>query len=310
MFNRSKIILLLIAAAIAFSNDPIFAEAQSAKPIKSKKYNLSVCSLFKNEAKYLKEWIEFHRLVGVDHFYLYNNESLDNYIDVLNPYFKEGLITLVEWPDRVREYSEEETYKWSLSTQVTAYEHAVKIWGARETKWMVFLDVGEFLVPAQETNLKNILVTYEGYPGIVLTSDFYDAAPVNVLPNRRLMIETIELTKAPEQNIQKAVEKTIFKPDECVGFQWPPFKHVFKDRRESIRINKKTMRINQYTNRKRIPWRFAKAKDKMHVDNRILSEEEKNYWLEVGYEIEDQERAIQRFLPDLLKRIGYDPIGS
>lgn len=309
MLNRSKIILLLIAVAVMFANNSIFAEEQLVKP-KSKKYNLSVCSLFKNEAKYFKEWIEFHRLVGVDHFYLYNNSSLDNYINVLDPYFKEGLITLVEWPDLAREQSEEEAYKWSLSTQVTAYENVVKIWGARETKWMVFLDVGEFLVPAQETNLKNILAAYEGYPGVVLTSDFYDAAPVNVLPNRRLMIETIELTKAPEQNIQKAVEKTIFKPDECVGFLWPPFKHVFKGSREAIRINKQAMRINQYTNRKRIPWRFAKAKDKMHVDNRILSEEEKNYWLEVGYEIEDQERAIQRFLPEMLKRIGYNPINS
>ena len=28
-----------------------------------KKYNLSVCALFKNEAGYLKEWIEYHKLI-------------------------------------------------------------------------------------------------------------------------------------------------------------------------------------------------------------------------------------------------------
>ncbi|KIC71464.1 hypothetical protein DB44_DM00010, partial [Candidatus Protochlamydia amoebophila] len=31
-------------------------------------YDLSVCAIFKNEAPYLKEWIEYHRLIGVKHF--------------------------------------------------------------------------------------------------------------------------------------------------------------------------------------------------------------------------------------------------
>jgi hypothetical protein len=309
MLNRMKIILLTIAAAAMwFTNGSVFAE-QLEKP-KSKKYNLSVCSLFKNEAKYFKEWIEFHRLVGVEHFYLYNNGSLDNYANILNPYLKEGLITLVEWPDLIKEQSEEEAYKWSLSTQVTAYENAVRRWGIDETKWMVVLDVGEFLVPAQETNLKNILAIYEDYPGVILASDFYDATPANVVPNRRLVIEAVELTKAPKQNIQKAVEKMIFKPEESVGFFWPPFVQAFKNERIPVKVNRKAMRVNQYTNRKRMPWRFAKAKDKMHVDNRVISQDETNYWLEGDYEIEDQERAIQRFVPELLKKIGYDPMGS
>ena len=38
-------------------------------------YDLSVCAIFKDEASYLKEWIEYHKLVGVQHFYLYENEN-------------------------------------------------------------------------------------------------------------------------------------------------------------------------------------------------------------------------------------------
>ena len=33
-----------------------------------KKYQVSICAIFKNEAKYLKEWIEFHKIIGVEHF--------------------------------------------------------------------------------------------------------------------------------------------------------------------------------------------------------------------------------------------------
>ena len=36
---------------------------------------LSVCAIYRNEAPYLAEWIEFHRLVGAERFFLYDNGS-------------------------------------------------------------------------------------------------------------------------------------------------------------------------------------------------------------------------------------------
>lgn len=46
------------------------------------KYRISLCLIFNNEAPFLKEWLDYHIVVGIDHFYLYNNNSTDNYIDV------------------------------------------------------------------------------------------------------------------------------------------------------------------------------------------------------------------------------------
>ena len=40
-----------------------------------KRYNVTICAIFKNEAPYLREWIEFNRVVGIEHFYLFNNNS-------------------------------------------------------------------------------------------------------------------------------------------------------------------------------------------------------------------------------------------
>ena len=40
-------------------------------------------TLFRNEARHLEEWIEYHRLVGVEHFWLYDDASQDNWSDVL-----------------------------------------------------------------------------------------------------------------------------------------------------------------------------------------------------------------------------------
>ncbi len=51
-------------------------------------YYLSIGAIFNDEADYLKEWIEYHRLAGpVEHFYLYNNNSQDHYLDVLQPLY-------------------------------------------------------------------------------------------------------------------------------------------------------------------------------------------------------------------------------
>ena len=59
---------------------------------------LSVCAIYKNEARYLAEWIEFHLLAGVEHFFLYDNNSTDDHREVLAPYVRAGVVTVTDWP--------------------------------------------------------------------------------------------------------------------------------------------------------------------------------------------------------------------
>ena len=66
------------------------------------------------------------------------------------------------------------------------------------------------------------------------------------------------------------------------------------------------MRINHYLNRKE-GFFYAKAKHKLYIDNQALSDEQMYALLALDYEIEDQERAIYRYVPELLIRMGYDP---
>src|SRR5262245_21968687 len=44
---------------------------------------LAVCAIFKDEAKFLDEWIRFHARVGVTRFYLYDNGTRDHEYEVL-----------------------------------------------------------------------------------------------------------------------------------------------------------------------------------------------------------------------------------
>ncbi len=274
---------------------------------KHKKYKLSICAVVKNEDKFLKEWIEYHRLVGVDHFYIYDIGNYERTSSTLRSYIRQNIVSLIPWPYGSREYDSTQPFLWALSTQVPAYENAAKYKAVRETKWMVFLDVEEFLVPPHVNNLADILERYDAYPGVVLPSNYFDASKIDCVPRRNLVIQSIELTSAPKVDIERCVKKVIFKPDQTEGFLWPPYQCCFTDNKEPVELSRNELRINHYVNRFSGFLNYARNKEKLSIDQCTLSDAETANLLEVGYEIEDGERAIQRFTPELLKKMGLEP---
>ena len=120
--------------------------------VQEKKYKVSICAIFKDEEEFLKEWLEFHLLVGIDHFYLYNNNSTDGYLDILKPYMDAGLVTLVDWE--------------APHAQMAAYADAIGRF-AGETRWMGFVDLDEFVVPAKEDKIYPVLEPFNEKAGAV-----------------------------------------------------------------------------------------------------------------------------------------------
>ena len=120
--------------------------------IKEKKYKVSICAIFKNEAPYLREWIEFNHLVGVEHFYLYNNNSEDDYLSVLQPYIDEELVTLVQWPHN--------------QMQMESYKDCINKFSG-ETQWLGFIDIDEFIVPKTTNTIYEFLQPFEKKAGSV-----------------------------------------------------------------------------------------------------------------------------------------------
>lgn len=118
-----------------------------------KKYNVSVCAIFKNEAPYLREWLEFNHLVGVEHFFLYNNNSEDDYLSVLKPYIERGWVTLVQWPHN--------------QMQMESYKDCIQKY-AELTKWLGFIDIDEFVVPKKTNNIYDFLRNFENRGAVLL----------------------------------------------------------------------------------------------------------------------------------------------
>lgn len=113
-------------------------------------YQLSIGSIFQNEGPYLKEWIEYHRKVGVDHFYLYNNESGDEYLTVLETYIQEGVVELIDWPTQHPEIHFADGAQLDMCNDVLRKSRG-------STKWLAIIDIDEFMVPMSGTNIPAIL---------------------------------------------------------------------------------------------------------------------------------------------------------
>jgi len=107
------------------------------------KNNLSICAIFRNEVLYLKEWIEFHLLVGVEKFYLYNNRSDDNYLEILKPYIEKEIVVLTEW-------------NINPPAQLEAYTHCASTYG-KYSKWIAFIDIDEFLFSSKYNTVAEAL---------------------------------------------------------------------------------------------------------------------------------------------------------
>lgn len=150
---------------------------------------LSIGAIFKNEAPYLKEWIEYHLLVGVSHFFLYNNESSDDYRSILTPYIKEGVVTLKQWPKKRKETD------W-LAAQQRAYSHCIRKAKGR-FHWLALIDLDEFLVPVKEKSLISFLSSLGRTIGAVHVNwQLYGTSGWNELPPKKLLIECLT-QKAP-----------------------------------------------------------------------------------------------------------------
>ncbi len=174
-------------------------------PLTSKKYDLVICAVFQNEELFLKEWLEFHKLVGVQHFYLYNNLSTDRCLEILHPYIEVGEVDLFNFPVEVNNQME-----YLSLLQIPAYQHALNI--VKQTaRWAAFIDIDEFLFPVKHYDLVSLLKEYEKYPGLVVNWQIYGTGGYCSLPPEKLLIECLTL-KAPVETEGNHLVKSIVQP--------------------------------------------------------------------------------------------------
>jgi hypothetical protein len=116
--------------------------------------DFAIVAIAKNENSFVEEWINYHRAVGFDRIYLYDNAGPeDESLDFLTEQYSD-LVTITKLPGPGR--------------QSAAYRHFCEHHRS-ETRWVAFIDLDEFIVFHKHGNIAGFLSEFEGLGTIGLT---------------------------------------------------------------------------------------------------------------------------------------------
>jgi hypothetical protein len=212
---------------------------------------LAACAIYRDEARYLREWIEFHRLVGVERFFLYANLCADEHEQVLAPYVAADIAEVTDWPRH--------------PGQISAYDDALKR-HAHAARWIAFIDVDEFLFSPTLRPLPEVLRDYERWPGVAVNQAMFGTSG-HPSPPPGLVIESyLRRTDDPRFN---CITKCVVDPRRVRAFCKPTFFKYWEG--ETVDENHRpvggppwgltdavsfdVLRINHYTTRSELEYR-------------------------------------------------------
>lgn len=168
----------------------------------------AVCAIMRNEGRYLQEWVAYHLAVGFDALIIYDNGSTDNTVDELKRLGERAPITALSWPTpgALPEAGFDQLYAiidggqapqiedWIairlMSPQITAYNHALRTFGA-DFDWVLFIDADEFFVPLRDADAKSFLHRFHDneFVGAVAVNEKYFGSAGAQTFEDRLVIE-------------------------------------------------------------------------------------------------------------------------
>lgn len=296
-----RILSLVFSICLVFITSYLFSDEIPITPFYYNRYDqrdceIALCCVFKNEAQWLKEWIEFHKLIGIKHFYLYNNSSIDHYIRVLAPYIINGEVELYNYP---------KDENFNRKDQSVIYNHAVKL-ALGHNVWLAIIDTDEFIVPLSTPDLSTYLKQIpEKYGGIELLWQHFGTSGVKSLKKGELLVEKL-MRRAPTDWWGNDMQKSIVRPElvEEVGsphycnytFGFPAKRvNVLTDESiNEIRLHHYSWRTENYFYKVKYP-RIAKwTKHQLQGVSAVEL-------LNTTNMVED--RSMERFIPDLRAKV-------
>ena len=114
---------------------------------------IAIIACLKCEERYIKEWLYWHIKIGVDHFYLCDNNDSDYPVklcDVIKDYVENGIVEIFDYND-------------VHPIQPYCYNDIYQKYGDLYD-WYLIIDIDEFLViPKTNNNLKKFIETFPKY---------------------------------------------------------------------------------------------------------------------------------------------------
>ena len=176
-------------------------------------YDLAVAAIMKDEDPYVKEWIDYHLLAGVDHFYIYDNDSTPEFKKILQPYIDANIVTYTPIHGKAQ--------------QMAAYNDAVKRFKF-ESRYIAFIDADEFIFPKSKSTVIEVIdETLSKMPramGLSMKWVFYGSSGLEKADYTRGVLD--RFTKR-DANLNNSI-KSVLNP-RSIDFFWTPHFPSFFD---------------------------------------------------------------------------------
>lgn len=166
---------------------------------------ISIAAIYKNEPD-IVEWIEYHKLIRIERFYLYDNGSTDNSKELLKKYIEKEEVIYHNFPGK--------------AMQLKAYQDAIFNY-KNETKWLAIIDLDEYIVPVKNCNIKDVLKHFENHPAIGINWNSFDSNDYINRPNK-LVIEAYTRALKDKTSLDKHI-KSIVNPKKVLSIANPHY---------------------------------------------------------------------------------------
>ena len=125
---------------------------------------ITLTGVFRNEGKYLKEWLCYYHLIGVENFIVFLHKNTDDSLEIINNLSFKKKIQIIN-------IEEENTIGISFLNNILK-----KTIELAKTEWIVYLDIDEFLYLDNHTNINEFLLEYKNVGGIAIYQNIFGSS--------------------------------------------------------------------------------------------------------------------------------------
>lgn len=138
--------------------------------------NVAICSVVKNQAEDIVEWVLYHMMLGVGVIYIFDHNSTTPMVNELLPFIKTGNV--------VYQYFKQVPLSSKLNPQLWAYQQCINAYWDRH-HFIAFIDADEFIVINKgygDQSLPTFLKKFESFGALginwrVMGSDNHTSRP-------------------------------------------------------------------------------------------------------------------------------------
>jgi Glycosyltransferase family 92 len=167
---------------LPFTGEVVREQLPDPPPTQSptRKRFFTLATMVKNQRRFIREWVEFHRMMGAEHFIFYDNDSTDGSIEVVQHYIDEGIVDWIPWPPKTptppyhattqMEDWQERWFQDALATclyndwtihkqgpcQLAAFLDAIRRTNHGVSRWLGIWDIDEFIFPRPQAGFTNL----------------------------------------------------------------------------------------------------------------------------------------------------------